>query len=237
MLLNLAIVEDDPVCAAQLKENVERFCREQQITLQLAMFSDGLEIAEHYRPGWDAIFLDIKMEHLDGMAAARRIREQDPAVLILFITSMARYAIHGYEVEALDFVLKPVHYPKLAMKLRKVVEIVNRRENRSLMISEDGRMHRLLSTQILYIEVANRHLHIHTPERVYVSNGALSKLEKQLEGLPFARCSQSFLVNLHYVRSVERDTVFVQGEALPLSRSKQRAFLQALSDYMGGGFR
>lgn len=236
-MLTLAIVEDDPVCAAQLKENAERFCREHDIALQLTMYTDGLEIAEHYRPVWDAIFLDIKMEHLDGMAAAQRIREQDPTVLILFITSMARYAIHGYSVEALDFVLKPVNYPKLAMRMRKIVDIVASREGRSIMISEDGNMHRIPSSQILYIEVANRHLHIHTPERVFVTNGALSRLEQQLEGLPFARCSQSYLVNLHYVRRIEKNTVLVQDDALPVSRSKQKSFLNALSDYVGGGFR
>ena len=237
MVLKLAIAEDDPKCAADLRSFVERYCQEHDLELQLQMFPDGMELVENYQPVWDVLLLDIEMPHLDGMKAAERIRAVDPAVLIIFITYMGKFAIRGYEVSALDFVLKPVNYSKLAMRLRHVEEIIRRREERFLLVSENGGLFRVLTADIRYIEVANRHIHIHTSDRLYITNGALAKLEQTLEGQPFARCSHSYLVNLRHVTSVQRDAVLLDGEAVPLSRSKQKSFLQALSNYMGGGYR
>lgn len=237
MVLKLAIAEDDPKCAADLRSFVERYCREHGLDSQIQVFPDGMELVEDYRPVWDVLLLDIEMPHLDGMKAAQRIRTVDPAVLIIFITYMGKYAIRGYEVSALDFVLKPVNYSKLAMRLRHVEEIIRRREERFLLVPENGELFRVLTADIRYIEVANRHIHIHTSDHVYVTNGTLSKLEQTLEGQPFARCSHSHLVNLRHVTSVQRDTVAMEGAAVPLSRSRQKSFLQALSDYMGGGYR
>lgn len=237
MVLKLAIAEDDLKCAADLRSFVERYCREHGMELQLQVFPDGMELVEEYRPVWDVLLLDIEMPHLDGMEAAGRIRAADPAVIIIFITYMGKYAIRGYEVSALDFVLKPVNYSKLAMRLRHVEEIIRRREERFLLVSENGELFRVLTADIRYIEVANRHIYVHTADRVYVTNGVLSKLEQTLAGQPFARCSHSHLVNLRHVTSVQRDAVLVAGETVPLSRSRQKGFLQALSDYMGGGYR
>ena len=237
MVLKLAIAEDDPKCAGDLRSFVEQYCREHGLELQLQVFPDGLELVEEYRPVWDVLLLDIEMPHLDGMEAAQRIRAADPAVLIIFITYMGKYAIRGYEVSALDFVLKPVNYSKLAMRLRHVEEIIRRREERFLLVPENGELFRVLRADTRYRGVANRHIYVHTAGRVYVTNGTLSKLEQTLTGQPFARCSHSHLVNLRHVSCVQRDTVLVEGEAAPLSRSKQKGFLQALSDYMGGGYR
>lgn len=237
MVLKVAIVEDEAQCSADLREYVEQYCREHGLEAQIQVFSDPVSLVEWYQPVWNVILLDIKMPHMDGMAAAQRIRSADPAVLLIFITYMSKYAIRGYEVGALDFILKPVNYPKLAMRLRHVEEIVRRREKRFLLVTENGELYRVFTGDIHYIEVANRHIYIHTPGRVYTTNGTLADLEQKLYRQPFARCSQSYLVNLGHVSSVQRDTVFLDEGAVPLSRSKKKSFLQALSDYMGGGFR
>ena len=118
-MFRIAIVEDDTSCAEQLEEYLRRYGREAGEELEVCRFSDGLELADGYRPIYDLILLDIEMPHLDGMTAARKIREADSEVLLLFITNMAKYAISGYEVEALGFMLKPVNYFALSLKLKK----------------------------------------------------------------------------------------------------------------------
>lgn len=234
-MIRIAIVEDEPAMSEQLSEYAERFCREAGLDVEIVKFSDGIEITENYRAVWDIIFMDIEMPHLDGMSAAQRIRKFDPAVVLIFITNMARFAIKGYEVDAMDFVLKPVKYAQLALKLKKAVNIVSQHKRHYLLVSADGEDKRVSVDDILYIEVINHRLHIHTAQEEYVLRGSLQEMEKQLSGLCFARNSHSYMVNLRNVTGLRKDSVLVSGRELPLSRSKRKEFLQALSDCMGGG--
>ncbi|MCD7918336.1 MAG: LytTR family DNA-binding domain-containing protein [Clostridiales bacterium] len=233
----IAIVEDDPVCARQLQDYVERYGRESETDLQTTLFPDGLDVVENYRPVWDVILMDIEMPNLDGMSAAQRIRAQDPAVVLIFITNMARFAIKGYEVDAMDFVLKPVKYPQFALKLKKALNIAGRRSHRYLMVRDGDATRRVATDTIFYIEVISHQLHIHTAEKTFVIRGSLQDMEEQLAGLPFVRCSHSYLVNLANVSGVKRDSLLVGGQEIPVSRSKRKEVLQLLSDYLGGGFQ
>ena len=109
-MARIAIVEDDPQEAAKLRGYAERYAAESGKPLEITLFSDGEDIVTDYRPEYDIIFLDIQMKRLDGMSAAERIRLLDADVVLIFVTNMAQYAIRGYAVDALDFLLKPVPY-------------------------------------------------------------------------------------------------------------------------------
>ena len=109
-MIRVAIVEDEAAVREQLAGYVQRCTRQYGTLFEVTMFTDGLEILEEYRPVYDIIFLDVEMPQLDGMETARRIRAMDSEVQLIFITNMAQYAIKGYAVGALDYVLKPVPY-------------------------------------------------------------------------------------------------------------------------------
>lgn len=109
-MIRVAIVEDEEAVREQLLGYVQRYTRQYGTTFEVRTFSDGVEILEGYRPVYDLILLDVEMKHLDGMETAQRIRALDSDVMIVFITNMAQYAIKGYAVGALDYVLKPVPY-------------------------------------------------------------------------------------------------------------------------------
>ena len=113
-MLQIAIIEDEADLAQQTKVNAVRYLNEQGLEGNIAVFNDGMDIAENYKPIWDILLLDIEMPLLDGMSAAQKIREQDATVVMIFITRMAKYAIKGYEVDALDFILKPITYAQLS---------------------------------------------------------------------------------------------------------------------------
>ena len=97
-MTRIAIVEDEAAVREQLAGYVQRYTRQYGTQFEVTMFTDGVEILEDYRPVYDIIFLDVEMLHLDGMETARRIRELDSDVLLIFITNMAQYAIKGYAV-------------------------------------------------------------------------------------------------------------------------------------------
>ena len=118
-MIRVAIVEDEEAVREQLLGYVQRYTRQYGTTFEVRTFSDGVEILEGYRPVYDLILLDVEMKHLDGMETAQRIRALDSDVMIVFITNMAQYAIKGYAVGALDYVLKPVPYFAFSQQLQK----------------------------------------------------------------------------------------------------------------------
>ena len=126
-MIRIALVEDEAEVRAQLQGYVQRHTRQYGTEFAVTEFADGMELLDDYRPVYDVLFLDVEMKHLDGMETARRVRELDKDVIIVFITNMAQYAIGGYAVGALDYVLKPVPYFAFSQQLRKVEEQLRRR--------------------------------------------------------------------------------------------------------------
>ena len=120
-MITIAIVEDEEAYAKQLTEYIEKYQRESGKSIRVIRFSDGDEIVEKYTGEYDIILMDIQMKFMDGMSAAEAIRKQDTKVVIMFITNMTNYAIRGYEVDAMDYVLKPVSYFAFSKKLDRAM--------------------------------------------------------------------------------------------------------------------
>lgn len=233
-MIRVAIVEDEAEIREQLMGYVQRYIRQYGTAFEVKTFADGLEILEDYRPAYDLILLDIEMKHLDGMETARRIRELDPEVMLVFITNMAQYAIKGYAVGALDYVLKPVPYFAFSQQLQKVEAQLRRRTRHYLAVPVEGGLRRLDTSRIYYIESEGHRVHFYTEEGDFAAPGALKALEEKLADRPFARCNSGYLVNLAQVQAVQQNTVEVGPYELQVSRPKRKSFLAALTDYIGG---
>lgn len=233
-MIRVAIVEDEAAVRDQLMGYVQRYMRQYDAQIEVTMFTDGVEILEGYRPVYDIIFLDVEMQHLDGMETASRIRALDSDVLLIFITNMAQYAIKGYAVGALDYVLKPVPYFAFSQQLQKAASQLARRARRYLAVPVDGGMRRLDEASVYYIESEGHRIHFYTEDGDFSAPGALKAWEEKLEPHGFARCNSGYLVNLAYVSSVQMNTVQVGPHQLQVSRPRRKAFLEALADYIGG---
>lgn len=233
-MIRIAIVEDDPKAVELLRSYLAHYEQDAGVKTEVTVYTDGAEAVDHYTPIYDVLLLDIEMPHLDGMTAAGWIRASDPDVIMIFITNMAKYAIKGYEVGALDFVLKPVTYFAFALKMDKAVAALKSREQRSLLVPTEDGVLRLSTHEITYIEVIDHRLQIHTERRVYTMPGTLAGMEETLKGTNFARCNKGYLVNLRHVAEIKGNSVVVGGAELLISRRRREEFLAAVSAYYGG---
>ena len=233
-MIRIAIVEDEAAVREQLTGYVQRYTRQYGTTFEVTEFSDGVEILDEYRPVYDIVFLDVEMKHLDGMETAQRIRALDKDVVLIFITNMAQYAIKGYAVGALDYVLKPVPYFAFSQQLQKAVTRIEKRTRHYLAVPVDGGLRRLDASAIYYLESEGHRVHFYTEEGDFSSPGSLKTFEEKLSARPFARCNSGYLVNLAQVRSVQQNMVEVGPYELQVSRPKRKTFLAALTDYIGG---
>ena len=133
-MIQIAVVEDEDLYAGQLMEYLAKFQEEYGIGLRMTRFKDGDEITNNYTSQFDIILMDIEMKLMDGMTAAEEIRRLDQDVVIMFITNMTKYAIRGYQVDALDYVLKPVSYFDFSQKLLRAIEKTGKRGGSSITI-------------------------------------------------------------------------------------------------------
>lgn len=233
-MIRIAIVEDDSESARQLQDYLRQYQRETGTAIETTLFSDGDEITEDYRPGFDLIFMDILMQFKDGLTAAREIRRVDPEVLIVFLTNMAQYALQGYEVEAADFLLKPLSYPAFRQRLERLLRRRRRTEAQYITVPVKGGFRKLDVSHISYVESRDHELTFHAGSEQVTSSLSMRAAEEKLTGCSFFRGNNSYLINLAHVEGVQDGCALVGGQALRLSRPRRRAFLDALAGYLGG---
>jgi DNA-binding LytR/AlgR family response regulator len=233
MVLNLAVVEDEESQRVLIKTYIDRFSSETGYTIRYSFFEDGADITARYKNNFDILFMDIKMPQMDGLKAAEIIRQRDKNVIIIFITNLAQYAIEGYSVNALDFLVKPVSYGFFADKLRRAVERVEKQWPRFIQIKTGHGLVRLQDTEILYAEMNNRKLLIVTRDREYKCRTSVQDIERALNPKNFFRCHVGFLINLRYVKQIEHNFVTVEDHRLPISRHKRKELLNAFTNYLG----
>ncbi|MBR1843206.1 MAG: response regulator transcription factor [Oscillospiraceae bacterium] len=233
-MIRIALVEDDAGYRRELKSLLERYGRESGEKFDIRTFSDGDEIAVGYKAEYDIILMDIQMRFMNGMDAAKEIREKDGEVIIIFVTNTAQYAISGYEVNALDYILKPVSYYAFSKTLERAIGSLRRREKRYIFITNQHGVKKVEESRILYIEVEGHSLVYHTLDGDFGATGTMKEVEEKVSQESFFRCNKCFLVNLENVDAVEGDDAVVGGERVALSRNKKKAFMEALSLYVMG---
>ena len=192
------------------------------------------EILEDYRPNWDIILLDVEMPRLDGMTTAERIRKLDSEVILIFITNMAQYAIRGYAVDAMDYILKPVPYFAFSQQLQKAIRRLEKRTKAYLTVPVEGGFRRVDLSGVYYLESAGHKVRLYTEEGEWTAPGSLRQYEETLADKQFARCNSGYLVNLAQVRGMQDGTVLVGPHSLQIGRPRRKAFVEALTDYVGG---
>lgn len=231
-MIRIAIVEDDRESAGQLQEYIRKYEWESSENIQVTVFEDGEDIVTNYRPVYDIILMDIEMRFMDGMSASEEIRKLDEKVIIIFITNMAQYAIRGYSVGALDYVLKPVSYFAFSQRLDRAVERLKKNEKKYLVFRVKGGSRRIATEDIYYIESQGHALIIHGRDGEEITSGTMTEMEEKLAEFHFCRCNKGYLVNLEHVESIRGGCAVVGGDVLTISRPRKKIFQETLAAYM-----
>ena len=232
--MNIAIVDDSKKDAALLKGYVEQFCAEQEEAVQIFVYRDGLDFLDEMGKNFDIVFMEVEMPHLNGIQTAREMRKTDETTVLVFITNMAQYAIHGYEVNAIEYMVKPVGYYNFADKMTKALRFVRRDKEKILLLKGDDTVAKIPLWEVYYLEKDKNYIMFHTKKELYRERGSMVEMEEKLQGARFAKSCSGCLVNLKHVSKMSKDMVFVHGEGLSLSRSQRKEFVSAFTEFLGG---
>ena len=175
------------------------------------------------------------MPGINGLDAAKEMRGKDENVTLIFVTDFAQFAIRGYEVDAYDFIVKPINYEHLCLKFDRLVpNLMKRKEERKLKLNTGGKIAAINLDEISYIEVISHDTIIHTENGSQKFHVPMSQIEKELPEDTFYRCNHCYIVNLKFVSKVEKFQVTMRnGETLLVSHPKKKGFLMALMSYLG----
>ena len=233
MIYRIAVIDDEAKDIAYIGACISRhFGSPEQF--QVVTFTSPTLFLNGYEKGFDLIFLDLMLPGINGLDVAKKIREKDSTAMIVFITSMAQYAIAGYEVDASDYIVKPFTFECFQAKFRRLIEKLEAKNatEEKICIKEKEGYAILNKKDIVYLESAGHYVIYHTADRTYKQREAFKEVSARFEGDEFASCNKGYIINLRFVKKV--DDLFVtviKDEKLLISRLKKKAFLNALAAY------
>ena len=180
---------------------------------------------------YDLILMDVQLPGMNGIDALKKFREIAPHTLVIIVTSVAQYAINGYSVRAFDFILKPVTYYDLVLKLNRAIPLIENKADNKIVVANKTQTNVIKVSDIYYVEIYGHTVVYHTANGIITSTGTMKKVQELLKEHSFALCNQCYFVNLGYVTSVQGYTVTVAGNELAISRQRRSEFMGALNEF------
>lgn len=235
-MYHIAVCDDESMSRDLLCRYINQLSTEVGKTLRHSVFSSANELLREYPKDLDLLLLDIRMNGIDGMTAAKEIRAFDPQVCLIFITTEHQYAIEGYAVRAFGFLKKPVGYTQFRHELSSALNHIDALRTRDdfVLLKNGGQAERLPVSGILYCEVRNHSVEVHLQSANRSYHCQMKALEELLSRYGFFRCHASFLVNSAHIARIETDNLLLDsGARVPISQHRRKAFLAALSRYVG----
>ncbi len=229
------VVEDEAAEAKRLTDLLARYGRAHQTEFKVTWHSSAMEMLSD-KGRYDLCLMDIQMPGIDGMEAAGLLRTYDEEIPIIFVTNLAKYAVKGYEVGAMGFIVKPVTYGNLQLSLDRALRAVEKNAGRTLTIPTEDGVRVVPLRQVGWIEVMKHRLTYHIEgEKPLSARGSLVQVEEELADAPMVRISKSCLVNMDQISVMRsQEMQMSDGEVLRISRTHKRAVTEKVTDYLGG---
>ncbi len=231
-MLRVAVVDDDASYRKEIIVLLAKYEKEYGEIFSITEYTDGDELIENYKSDYDIILLDVEMQFMDGMTAAEHIRQVDQDVVLVFITNMPQYAIKGYRVDALDYILKPISYYPFSQTIKRAIGRRSTSDKKYLRFKIKGGEQKIAVSEIRYIEVIGHDMIIHALSGEIQTKGTIREMEEKLKDDYFFLCNKGFLVNLALVDGIQGNDIIVGEDLIPVSRAKKKSFMDTLNKYM-----
>lgn len=232
-MIHIAIVEDNSEERERLEGYISSFSKKNNISITYQSFEKAEPFLNSPDHSFDIVLMDIELPGINGMNACYQLRESNKDIIIIFITNMASFAIKGYEVDALDFVLKPIRQELFDTKLMKAISRIISEKDEKISFAVDRTTKVFPLSDILYFDILDHSLCIHTKNGSFNTRSSLNKIEKELEGKNFFRCNNYCLINLKHIKEVSHDEILIGNERIKLSRARKKDFNARLCQYLG----
>lgn len=232
-MVYIAVCDDNIYFLQELTRHINAILNEQKSNYTLEEFTSGEQLL-NARP-FDIIFLDIEMVGMNGMETARKLRERGDKSMLVFLTAHKKYVFSAFDVEAMQYLLKPLDIERLKTVLNQAILRLETENTQYLNIKQGNKVTRVPFNSILYIEVFDRKLFIHTAVCTYDFYGKLDELEELLSD-DFFRCHRSYIVNLSYVRRYDKTAItMTTGDMVFISKRKYSMFCKRFLAFLKKG--
>lgn len=235
MSIRIAICDDMKEHAAHLEKLI---CKSMGSKCDMDVFFDPMNLIKYLQmdEGYDVLFLDIGMEPIDGLEAAKRIRVFDKNLLIIFTTSMDDFMQQGYEVRAFRYLLKPVKEDALRKTLEAALTELGQAGQGEYLVNIGKRVEKILLDDIIYFESKERKITARSMNDAILFYKRIKDVAEDVKNQGFVQCHKSFIVNLRKIRRIDGYTVVLSNdEVLPISRQYSADTRKSFFQYIGGG--
>ncbi len=233
MKYRIALLEDEQSEKEITLLMLNRFFKENDLEFEVVTFDKGDDFLSLNFSTLDLLLLDIILPgDKNGLDVAKEIRKKAENVAVIFITKTAQFAVDSYDVDAIDYILKPLSYFDFSLKLKKALKHIDSQQTKELSFKIKDGLVRLKEKEILYFEINKHYLHIHTLDNVFITRETMKDIASSVSS-SFAKSGNSFLINLRHVTKVRRQEVELGDISIPLTKNYRDSFLQALGAYAG----
>lgn len=230
-MLLVSIIDPSKEDVTRLSALIEHYFRRSGTAYVQRVYQSGMEFVRSAENS-DIVFLETNLEKLDGLETARIIRKLGSEAQLIFIARDAEMAIHGYSVDALDYLLKPVESTAVERALDKAVRRLSSRSCAYLALKLPNGTASISTNDITYVEVFDHNLVYHTTGGDYTVRGRLGDVYEQLDHDYFLACNRSFIVNLRYVTEICTDHVILNGTKISVSKSHRKEIQSRFSAFI-----
>lgn len=226
MNLKVAVVEDEEVYANHLETSLLFWSKNSGVNLETAFFTTESSFLHAYFQGelFDAVFMDIYLPDGNGMEAAKQIRKYDSFLPIIFITRTGMFAREGYDVWAMQYLIKPAAHTDIALCMDRVIQLKRQNSERAFTYKTEGVLRVVSYNDIYYFRSSGHYIELYARKGQSRFRGNINDLEQELPG-QFLRCNRSAIINLSYLYSYDankingRNLLLATGDRMPVGDS------------------